>query len=311
MSCITISRQFGSLDEETAVLLSKKMNYKLYELEDIVSLLLSDIYTPEEQELLIHECRRFHNDKIGEHTVFEIFKQRLVEHCENHKCIFIGFGACNFLENIPKSLHVRIFADREIRIRRISDKYKLSETDAKKWLELSDRRVQRLVTNLHQKDINDINNYHLIISSNNFTAETLRDIIYNSYISSNIQENLQNPEQHVIVNTDEAPLLKNKSEIEFAKILDRYHIDWRYEPRTFPVEWDEAGRVTLAFSPDFYLPRFNLYLELTTMKQKYVSEKRKKLKKLHELYPDTNVRIVYKDDFSNMVKHLNLDLDFE
>ena len=84
-----------------------------------------------------------------------------------------------------------------------------------------------------------------------------------------------------------------------------YGIDWRYEPKTFPVEWDSEGRVTLAFSPDFYLPRFNLYLELTTMNQRYVTMKNKKARKVQELYPGTNVRIVYRKDFLSMLERFD------
>ena len=71
-----------------------------------------------------------------------------------------------------------------------------------------------------------------------------------------------------------------------------YHIEWRYEPKFFPVEWDTDNHVTMAFSPDFYLPKFDIYLELTTMNQRYVTAKKKKLQKLKELYPDINVKII-------------------
>ena len=43
-------------------------------------------------------------------------------------------------------------------------------------------------------------------------------------------------------------------EEEFARILDYYGIPWEYEPRSFDLEWDEAGNVKVAFAPDFYLP---------------------------------------------------------
>ena len=60
----------------------------------------------------------------------------------------------------------------------------------------------------------------------------------------------------------------------------------------------------MAFSPDFYLPKFNLYLELTTMDQKYVTKKNKKMRKVQELYPGTNIRIVYKKDFAELIERL-------
>ncbi|NLB19033.1 MAG: cytidylate kinase-like family protein, partial [Syntrophomonadaceae bacterium] len=77
-------------------------------------------------------------------------------------------------------------------------------------------------------------------------------------------------------------------------------------PRTFPIKWDSEGNVIQAFSPDFYLPKFDTYIELTTMNQKYVSEKKKKVKLLRKLYPGTNVNIVYKNDFYSLLKRFGL-----
>jgi hypothetical protein len=58
----------------------------------------------------------------------------------------------------------------------------------------------------------------------------------------------------------------NDSEAEFAKVLDFYRIPWQYEPAVFPIEWWPDGRVRSSFSPDFYLPELDTYLELTTMR---------------------------------------------
>jgi hypothetical protein len=84
-----------------------------------------------------------------------------------------------------------------------------------------------------------------------------------------------------------------------------HQIEWKYEPRTFPVEWDAEGNVTLAFSPDFYLVQFDTYLELTTMNQRYVTEKNKKLRRVRELYPGTHIKIVYKKDFQSLVERFS------
>ena len=56
------------------------------------------------------------------------------------------------------------------------------------------------------------------------------------------------------------------SEELFANLLDFYRLAWEYEPRSFPLQWDKEGNVTEAFTPDFYLPEYDLYVELTTMK---------------------------------------------
>jgi len=111
--------------------------------------------------------------------------------------------------------------------------------------------------------------------------------------------------ENAIVNINQRFDFKNPAEVEFARILDMYQIEWIYEPKTFPIEWDAEGNVTLAFSPDFYLPKFDTYLELTTMNQKYVTMKNKKARKLRELYPGINVKIVYKKDFLSLVERFS------
>jgi len=86
-----------------------------------------------------------------------------------------------------------------------------------------------------------------------------------------------------------------------AQILDFYRIAWEYEPTTFPLEWDKQGNVLASFSPDFYLPEFDQYIELTTMSQKLVTKKNRKVRRLKELYPDVQIRILYQRDFRKLL----------
>lgn len=82
-----------------------------------------------------------------------------------------------------------------------------------------------------------------------------------------------------------------------ARILDFYEVRWLYEPDTFPVLWNLAGTVVESFSPDFYLPELDLYLEMTTLKQSLVRKKNRKLRRLRALYPDIRVKLFYARDF--------------
>ncbi len=90
------------------------------------------------------------------------------------------------------------------------------------------------------------------------------------------------------------------SEEEFARILDFYNIEWIYEPRSFPLQW-EGERVTEMFTPDFYLPVLDLYIELTTLKQRLITEKNRKLRRLRELYPEVGVTLLNKKDYDHML----------
>ena len=94
-----------------------------------------------------------------------------------------------------------------------------------------------------------------------------------------------------------APSFAHASEAEIARILDFYEVRWEYEPDTFPIALDLDGDVVESFSPDFYLPDLDLYLEMTTLKQKLVRKKNRKLRRLRELYPDLRVKLFYARDF--------------
>jgi hypoxanthine phosphoribosyltransferase len=108
--------------------------------------------------------------------------------------------------------------------------------------------------------------------------------------------------------TDE-PRFAHASEAELARILDYYGVRWEYEPRTFPIMWGLDGKVVESFSPDFYLPDLDTYVELTTLKQSLVRRKNRKLRRLRELYPDIRVKLFYGKDFrALMLKYGRFDL---
>ncbi len=106
----------------------------------------------------------------------------------------------------------------------------------------------------------------------------------------------------------EPPRFASPAELECAKVLDYYGIPWEYEPRTFVLERDEEDRVTEAFTPDFYLPEQDLYVEITAMKQSLVTRKNRKLRKLRERYPDIRIKLFYRRDLERLAQHFNLDL---
>ena len=94
-----------------------------------------------------------------------------------------------------------------------------------------------------------------------------------------------------------------------GRILDFYAVRWEYEPHTFPILWNLDGDVVESFSPDFYLPDLDLYLEITTLRQKLVRKKNRKLRRVRELYPSIQVKLFYARDFrALMLKYGKLAL---
>jgi hypoxanthine phosphoribosyltransferase len=105
------------------------------------------------------------------------------------------------------------------------------------------------------------------------------------------------------------PAFAHASEAEMARILDFYAVRWEYEPYAFPLLWNLEGDVVESFTPDFYLPDLDLYLELTTLRQRLVRKKNRKLRRLRELYPDVRIKLFYARDFrALMLKYGKLAL---
>lgn len=96
------------------------------------------------------------------------------------------------------------------------------------------------------------------------------------------------------------------SERQFASLLDFYGIVWEYEPRQFELEHNARGELVRAFTPDFYLPDYDLYLELTTLKQKLVTKKNRKAREVMERYPGVRVKILYQRDVADLTAKYGL-----
>ena len=104
------------------------------------------------------------------------------------------------------------------------------------------------------------------------------------------------------------PRFANEVELECAKMLDFYGVPWAYEPRTFVLAQDAEGRVTSAFTPDFYLPEQDLYVEITVMRQSLVTRKNRKLRELRRLYPEVRVKLFYRRDIERLAQRYRLRL---
>ena len=99
----------------------------------------------------------------------------------------------------------------------------------------------------------------------------------------------------------------HNSERQFAKLLDFYGISWEYEPRTFTLERDKQDRPMQAFTPDFYLPAYDLYIEITTLNQRLVTKKNRKARRLRELHPEVRVKVLYQRDYLHLLVKYGLE----
>jgi hypoxanthine phosphoribosyltransferase len=106
----------------------------------------------------------------------------------------------------------------------------------------------------------------------------------------------------------DTPRFANQAEVECANLLDFYGLDWEYEPKSFVLETDDDGRIIEAFTPDFYLPEQDLYLEVTVMKQSLVTRKNRKIRKLRERYPDVRIKLFTRRDIERLAQKYKLNI---
>lgn len=312
MTVISISSQIGSLGSAITARLAGKLNCTVINREYLFRNYFTDLSDGQRNRL--DESSKFYLTEYKNGKSFkDIMLQKVAEECKNADnrnmdIIIQGVGGNAMLNYLNiEHISIRIKDSQENRIRRIRKQNNIDEAAALETINVGDRRSKRFVSTLFEKDINDIENYDLVINTSRVTADEGANLIEafaaEHHIHKALEAETKNNES--MNHQKENVVFKNATEEEFAHILDMYGIEWVYEPKTFPIEWDIAGNIKSAFAPDFYLPRFDMYLELTIMDQKYVTKKNKKLRKVQELYPGTNIKIVYKRDFEELVNRLN------
>lgn len=308
MPVITISRQTGSFGDEIAQSLSEKLGFELMTRERILTDFFHNAATKNDLYMLKVSAKYYNNKSITGITFLEHLKQSLVKYSSEKSVIMVGFGSSLIFSGMRDAIHIRLIADKDIRVDRIRKRFRVTLPEALEIVELSDRKHKKFVSTVFGVNLADDNLYDIIINTSRMDPIEGAAAIYslfNERLRMLSLERSAEPNGTLITQEKPAPL-KNASEAEFAKILDMYQIEWKYEPRTFPIEWDAEGNISLAFTPDFYLTNFNTYIELTTMNQKYITKKNKKMKKLKELYPGINIKIVNKKDFNNLIQRFKI-----
>ncbi len=306
MLFITVSRQTGSLGKEITELLAQKLALPVITRDLVMNQWFPEIANKHELHMLSESPGFFLTPTSQGISFAEYLENRLKNYIAEQPAIIFGLGAQIIFADHPAALHIKIMASHQVRTQRIMQTHCLEQKDAERFLELTDRKHKRYITAIYGKDWSDPALYHLTLNTDLLDAEEAACLLY--HVAQNKKIACEIPRQS-LTNHEKLVVFKHPSEEEFAKILDMHDIEWEYEPRTFPTKWDTEGNVTQAFSPDFYLPRFDTYIELTTMNQKYVSEKKKKVKLLKKLYPGININIVFKDDFNSLLKRFRLKDD--
>lgn len=240
-----------------------------------------------------------------------------------HHIVFCAIGCEELARYFPGMLRVHIVAPENVRIGNLMVDHRLDRAAARQMLHDLDAAERAARKARFGRSRSAADRFDVVLSAEFLTPEQIAGQIESAVLSLGLRERgyladaaeaqLQfqmrlRLARHGLAPPDKITLRKkifaNPSEEIFANLLDFYRIAWEYEPRSFPIAFDSNGKPTEYFTPDFYLPEFDQYVELTTMRQPLVTRKNRKIRLLRERYPGVNIQVYYQKDFEHLVfKH--------
>jgi hypothetical protein len=240
-----------------------------------------------------------------------------------HHLVVAASGSELLFSHLPGLLKVHVTASDNRRIGNLMVEQRLDRATAKSTLAALDRAERDLKRCRFGRVSLKPQQFDLVLNEDTLEPEQMCDVIAAAAAAKRIREEgllsgsaeaqmqfqfrLQ-LSKHGIAPPGKVKLSRvqfgHPSEEIFANLLDFYRIAWEYEARSFPIQWGKDGKVLEAFTPDFYLPEFDMYVELTTMKQEHVTKKNRKVKLLRTIYPHVNIQVFYQKDFQHLIfKH--------
>ena len=190
---IAISRQFGSGGRTIGKLLAEQLNIPLYDREIISQVAkesgFAESYVEEKGEygssdkaagMFIN--RSCYSSASNEDTIWNFQTKFIKEHAEKEPCIIIGRCADYILRKRLDVLRVFIHADMKERIKRISEVYKINDSDPKKFLHQKDKRRAAYYQFYTDIKWGDTKNFHITLDSSAFGIEKCVQILKTLYL---------------------------------------------------------------------------------------------------------------------------------
>ncbi len=305
MGLIAISGQPGCRFEEVARITAQRLGFEL-----VTAARLAGLVEKEFASVVA----------VPDKAYLDLVASIVARLATSHHLVLCSDGLELLSKQLPGMLRVHIVAPDSVRVGNVMLDERLERPAARQ--SIRDREEHQRTERKQRFALSGLpaHLFDLILNAEQLDSERLADLIVNAanlsgliergFLSAAAEAQLQfrsrlRLSKHGIVPPDKVALPRrlfaHPSEQIFANLLDFYRIPWDYEPRSFPIQWDREGKVSEAFTPDFYLPEFDLYVELTTMKQSLVTKKNRKVKLLKELYPHVNIQVFYQKDFENLI----------
>jgi hypothetical protein len=305
MAFITVSGEPGARHEELARIAAQRLSCELVTESRLAETIASEFGAPNGIP-----------DKAWPHLAASIVAKLGTQ----HHLVISSTGSELLFRNLPGLLRVHVVESESRRLGNLMVDRRLEREDAKELLRRLEAEQASVRKHRFGRAGGRLGSYDLVMNGEALATDQMADVLESAVKSKAMLEagllSLAAEAQMQfqvrlklarfgIVPPDRVHLERKEfghpSEQVFANLLDFYRIAWDYEPRSFPLQWDKDGKVLEAFTPDFYLPEFDLYVELTTMKQANVTKKNRKIRLLRAIYPHVNIQVFYQKDVQDLV----------
>lgn len=198
MAVITISRELGSEGDRIADLLCQELGYQRVDKTliaqiakesgvDVEAVLAKEQSFAKRPKLVSSEMLSLYNrqptafDKkatLDDQTYIQIARKTIEQYAEQGNTVIVGRGGQIILRDWQAALHVHLYAPPEIRARRLAQRLKILETDARQRIGASDEEKKRYITHLYNNaDWKDLRFYHLVFNTALIAPEAVVKII--------------------------------------------------------------------------------------------------------------------------------------
>jgi hypothetical protein len=302
MAIITISENLDGLGKEIATKVSQRLGFSLVD-STLILRDLSDTDSIDKKSLYDYVSKK--------NIPPEIIKNLIIEKALRDNIIILNLGGEVLFRKLPGTLHVKV---RDVN----------SHIANKRALTQIRKNYIGFIRALFRNEKIGAESYDIQIRLERLDTDFAVDLILTAVetkgitmkagitwkalqlLKSSLSKKEKRSNTAKYIKNLTMPSFAHYSEKAFAKVLDFYRIKWEYEPRSFLLKADKDGMVKEEFTPDFYLPELDLYIELTTLKQRLVTKKNSKLRRLKKLYPDVNIKLFYGRDYNKLLQRFGI-----
>lgn len=166
MAVITISRQLGSLGCEVADAVVQQLGYQKA-WRGLINQAARRAHAPEMALEMLDELGLFgiKPSLSVEHEYLDAIRELIEELARDGNIVIVGRGGQAVLQGWPDTLHVRVIAPLEVRVKRLVEGQGIQAEAALAQIETSDRRRKRFVKRAYHVEWSDPSLYDLVLNT--------------------------------------------------------------------------------------------------------------------------------------------------